>query len=288
MIFVLYRETQICSPLTGNMASAHSPWPTCSAFTSSRSLLIFTKSPTTNCCCCWASDAAPPPSTPAPPMAPATLPTTPPTAPAPPPPIDDDVPTRVNTVGLNVHRFRLWYVTTMSWSSSIPITVPRSVKHSNMPSVQPPWPTCSDCTTSKSRSTVTVSPIWKPCEPCCTTLSPKFNRWSLYTDMPFASWHTFRSAIPSKPTRYRFLAPLSHTTYAAERGLFADQSWISATLPFMLPPSWSSHCQSTPRITRAPGKMPLTVIFLFLPLRRGSIIVRSPPGFEMRQNRWRR
>jgi hypothetical protein len=30
--------------------------------------------------------------------------------------------------------------------------------------------------------------------------------------------------IPSNPTRYKFLALLSHTTYAADLGLAADQS----------------------------------------------------------------
>lgn len=35
-----------------------------------------------------------------------------------------------------------------------------------------------------------------------------------------------------------------------------------------LPPSWSSHCQSTPRTTLAPAKIPLAVIFF--DLRRDS------------------
>ena len=41
--------------------------------------------------------------------------------------------------------------------------------------------------------------------------------------------------------RYRFLPPCSHTTYAALRGLPADQSCSSVNLPRLpLPPSWSS------------------------------------------------
>lgn len=41
------------------------------------------------------------------------------------------------------------------------------------------------------------------------------------------------------------------------------QTCISVAFPRLpLPPSWSSHCQSTPRTTRAPGKIPLAVIFL--------------------------
>ena len=48
-----------------------------------------------------------------------------------------------------------------------------------------------------------------------------------------------------------------------------EPTCISVTFPRRpLPPSWSSHCQSTPRTTRAPGKIPRDVIFLLL--RRGS------------------
>lgn len=56
----------------------------------------------------------------------------------------------------------LGYCTTMSWSSSMPQTVPVVVKVSNMPSVHPPWPCCKDCTISRSRSMLTRSPICSP------------------------------------------------------------------------------------------------------------------------------
>jgi len=42
---------------------------------------------------------------------------------------------------------------------------------------------------------------------------------------------------------------------------------ISVTFPRRpLPPSWSSHCQSTPRTTLAPGYIPRDVIFLLFRL----------------------
>lgn len=53
------------------------------------------------------------------------------------------------------HLLPLGYETTISWSSSIPTTPPVVLKHSNIPSVQPPWPCCNDCTISKSKSTFT-------------------------------------------------------------------------------------------------------------------------------------
>ena len=54
---------------------------------------------------------------------------------------------------------------------------------------------------------------------------------------------------------------------------------ISVTLPRLpFPPSWSSHCQSTPRITLAPGNIPRTVIFLLF--LRGSINTLSNKHFE--------
>ncbi len=51
---------------------------------------------------------------------------------------------------------------------------------------------------------------------------------------------------------------------------------ISYCLSFFQPssphlPSCSSHCQSTPRMTLAPGKMPLAIIFF--PLRRHSTAI---------------
>lgn len=58
--------------------------------------------------------------------------------------------------------FPLGYCTTMSWSSSMPHTVPVVVSVSNMPSVQPPWPCCSDWTISRSKSMLTKSPICRP------------------------------------------------------------------------------------------------------------------------------
>lgn len=53
--------------------------------------------------------------------------------------------------------FPLGYDTTISWSSSIPTTVPVVPRHSNIPSVQPPWPCCNVWTNSKSRSTLTCT-----------------------------------------------------------------------------------------------------------------------------------
>ena len=49
------------------------------------------------------------------------------------------------------------------------------------------------------------------------------------------------------------------TNYLGDAAL---QSWISVTFPLLpFPPSWSSHCQSTPLMTLAPGKIPRTGIF---------------------------
>ena len=144
------------------MASAHSPWPRCRILMRSRSLQICTRSPTANCC--WKSTSEP---------------------------AAGGLATLVSTVGLKVqlneysrrksivealtglppgskrlnrffltrisYRLPLGYETTMSWSSSIPTTVPVVPRHSNIPSVQPPWPCCSVCTISSSRSTLT----WK-------------------------------------------------------------------------------------------------------------------------------
>lgn len=60
------------------------------------------------------------------------------------------------------HLFPLGYWTTISWSSSMPHTVPVVVSVSNMPSVHPPWPCWRDWTISRSKSMLTRSPIWSP------------------------------------------------------------------------------------------------------------------------------
>jgi len=50
---------------------------------------------------------------------------------------------------------------------------------------------------------------------------------------------------------------------------YISHTCISVAFPRRpFPPSWSSHCQSTPRTTLAPGKIPRDVIFLLF--RRGS------------------
>lgn len=65
-------------------------------------------------------------------------------------------------IDLRPHRLPLGYWTTMSWSSSMPHTVPVVVSVSNMPSVHPPWPCWRDWTISRSKSMLTRSPIWRP------------------------------------------------------------------------------------------------------------------------------
>lgn len=191
----------------------------------SRSLQICTRSPTANCC--WKSTSEP---------------------------AAGGLATLVSTVGLKVqlneysrrksivealtglppgskrlnrffltrisYRLPLGYETTMSWSSSIPTTVPVVPRHSNIPSVQPPWPCCSVCTISSSRSTLTWKGIrsnrsfrgfffyyaklqklstwsptanpWTPARP--GPCSPSSGKWSRYTVPTLASLTTFRSA----------------------------------------------------------------------------------------------
>lgn len=46
--------------------------------------------------------------------------------------------------------------------------------------------------------------------------------------------------------------------------------YITIYCPKVFLPSWSSHCQSTPRTTLAPGNIPLAVTFLLF--RRASQI----------------
>lgn len=69
---------------------------------------------------------------------------------------------RSEPVHLQTHLFPLGYWTTISWSSSMPHTVPVVVSVSNMPSVHPPWPCWRDWTISRSKSMLTRSPIWRP------------------------------------------------------------------------------------------------------------------------------
>lgn len=78
--------------------------------------------------------------------------------------------------GVMPHLFPLGYWTTMSWSSSMPQTVPVVVSVSNMPSVQPPWPCCRDCTISRSRSMLTRSPICRPPGFLLPFCSPEVNQ----------------------------------------------------------------------------------------------------------------
>lgn len=83
----------------------------------------------------------------------------------------------------------------------------------------------------------------KGCLPCHRKVEPK--RHSIFMSSTRAPPMKFNSALTKRCTCISVALP---------------------RLPF--PPSWSSHCQSTPRTTRAPGKIPLAVIFLLL--RRGS------------------
>lgn len=90
--------------------------------------------------------------------------------------------TFVRTAGLKVHRIPLRYPTSISWSSSIPMTVPVLLRHSNMPSVQPPWPCCRDWTISRSRSMFTYNETQS-----YISATSFFLRWKCYRQVQWQS-----------------------------------------------------------------------------------------------------